>query len=119
MTRLSALRLHDTGEVVTTLICDDEDFQSAMAIARALIRHTVRVYRELSSADLGKPAAERSDRQQQFLSSLPATFSTQAFLQLAGRLGITQPTAERYISAWCKNGLLHRIKQGYYEKTQQ
>ena len=116
---LSALRLHDTGEVVTTLICDDEDFQSAMAIARALIRHTVRVYRELSSADLGKPAAERSDRQQQFLSSLPATFSTQAFLQLAGRLGITQPTAERYISAWCKNGLLHRIKQGYYEKTQQ
>lgn len=114
---LSALRLHDTGEVVTTLICDDEDFRSAMAIARALIRHTVRVYRELSSADLGKPAAERSDRQQQFLSSLPATFSTQAFLQLAGRLGITQPTAERYISAWCKNGLLHRIKQGYYEKT--
>lgn len=99
---LSALRLHDTGEVVTTLICDDEDFRSAMAIARALIRHTVRVYRELSSADLGKPAAERSDRQQQFLSSLPATFSTQAFLQLAGRLGITQPTAERYISAWCK-----------------
>ena len=98
---LSALRLHDTGEVVTTLICDDEDFRSAMAIARALIRHTVRVYRELSSADLGKPAAERSDRQQQFLSSLPATF----------------PTAERYISAWCKNGLLHRIKQGYYEKT--
>lgn len=114
---LSALRLHDSGEVVTTLICDDEDFRSAMAIARALIRHTVRVYRELSSADLGKPAAERSDRQQQFLSSLPATFSTQAFLQLAGRLGITQPTAERYISAWCKNGLLHRIKQGYYEKT--
>ena len=116
---LSALRLHDTGEVVTTLICDDEDFRSAMAIARALIRHTVRVYRELSSADLGKPAAERSDRPQQFLSSLPATFSTQAFLQIAGRLGITQPTAERYISAWCKNGLLHRIKQGYYEKTQQ
>lgn len=35
---LSALRLHDTGEVVTTLICDNEDFQSAMAIARALIR---------------------------------------------------------------------------------
>jgi len=59
---LSALRLHDTSEVVTTLICDDEDFRSAMAIARALIRHTVRVYRELSSADLGKPAAERSDR---------------------------------------------------------
>ena len=113
---LSALRLHDTGEVDTTLICDDEDFQSAMAIARVLIRHTVRVYRELSSADLGKPAAERSDRQQQFLSSLPATFSTQTFLQIAARLGIPQPTAERYIGSWRKSGLLNRIKQGYYEK---
>ena len=113
---LSALRLHDTGEVVTTLICDDEDFQSAMAIARVLIRHTVRVYRELSSADLGKPAAERSDRQQQFLSSLPDTFSTQTFLQIAARLGIPQPTAERYIGSWRKSGLLNRIKQGYYEK---
>ncbi len=113
---LSALRLHDTGEVDTTLICDDEDFQSAMAIARVLIRHTVRVYRELSSADLGKPAAERSDRQQQFLSSLPDTFSTQTFLQIAARLGIPQPTAERYIGSWRKSGLLNRIKQGYYEK---
>lgn len=116
---LSALRLGDIGEEVSALICDDEDFDSAIAISRVLIKHAVRVFRELSADDLTKPAAERSDRQQQFLSSLPATFSTQAFLQLAGRLGIPQPTAERYISAWCKNGLLHRIKQGYYEKTQQ
>ena len=105
---LTALRLSDTGELATRLVCDDEDFNSAMAIDRVLIRHTIRVYRELSSADLGKPAAERSDRQQQFLSSLPLTFSTQAFIQMASRLGIPQPTAERYIKNWCQIGLLHR-----------
>lgn len=116
---LSALRLADTGEEVSTLICDDEDFDSAMAIARVLIRHTIRVYRELSSADLTKPAAERTDRQQQFLQSLPLTFSTKAFLEHAGRLGIPNPTAERYIKNWCQTGLIHRIKQGYYEKTEQ
>jgi len=30
---LSALRLGDTGEEVSTLICDDEDFDSAIAIS--------------------------------------------------------------------------------------
>ena len=116
---LSALRLGDTGEEVSTLICDDEDFSSAMAISRVLIRHTVRVYRELSSADLTKPAAERTDRQQQFLRSLPLTFSTKSFLEHAARLGIPNPTAERYIKNWCQIGLIHRIKQGNYEKSAQ
>ena len=114
---LSALRLGDTGEEVSSLICDDEDFDAAMAISKVLIRHTVRVYRELSSADLTKPAAERTDRQQQFLRSLPLTFSTKAFLEHAARLGIPNPTAERYIKNWCQIGLIHRIKQGNYEKT--
>ena len=116
---LSALRLGDTGEEVSTLICDDEDFDAAMAISRVLIRHTVRVYRELSSADLTKPAAERTDRQQQFLRSLPLTFSTKTFLEHAARLGIPNPTAERYIKNWCQIGLIHRIKQGNYEKSAQ
>lgn len=54
-------------------------FRIAMAIARVLIRHTIRVYQELSSAELSKPAAEGTKRKEQFLSSLPGMFTTQAF----------------------------------------
>lgn len=115
---LSALRLGDTGEEVSTLICDDEDFDSAIAISRVLIKHTVRVFRELSADDLTKPAAERTSRQQQFLSALPNSFSTKSYLKYADRLGIPHPSAERYIKNWCRLGLLNRIKHGYYEKTQ-
>lgn len=115
---LSALRLGDTGEEVSTLICDDEDFDSAIAISRVLIKHTVRVFRELSADDLTKPAAERTSRQQQFFSALPNSFSTKSYLKYADRLGIPHPSAERYIKNWCRLGLLNRIKHGYYEKTQ-
>ena len=114
---LTALRCHDTGELNSTLLCDDEDFASSMAIARVLINHTIRVYQELSSADLSKPAAEGTKRKEQFLSSLPGTFTTQAFKELAIRLHIPEPTAERYIGEWCKKGVLTRIKQGYYERN--
>mgnify|MGYP000962170332 CR=1 FL=1 len=114
---LTALRCHDTGELGSTLLCDDEDFASSMAIARVLIKHTIRVYQELSSAELSKPAAEGTKRKEQFLSSLPGTFTTQAFKELATRLHIPEPTAERYIGEWCKKGVLTRIKQGYYERN--
>lgn len=88
-----------------------------MAIARVLIKHTIRVYQELSSAELSKPAAEGTKRKEQFLSSLPGTFTTQAFKELATRLHIPEPTAERYIGEWCKKSVLTRIKQGYYERN--
>ena len=114
---LTALRCHDTGELDSTILCDDEDFASAMAIARVLIRHTIRVYQELSSSELSKPAAEGTKRKEQFLSSLPGTFTTQAFKELATRLHIPGPTAERYIGEWCRKGVLTRIKQGYYERN--
>ena len=114
---LTALRCHDTGELNSTLLCDDEDFASSMAIARVLIKHTIRVYQELSSAELSKPAAEGTKRKEQFLASLPGMFTTQAFKELATRLHIPEPTAERYIGEWCKKGVLTRIKQGYYERN--
>lgn len=114
---LTARRCHDTGELDSTFLCDDEDFASSMAIARVLIRHTIRVYQELSSAELSKPAAEGTKRKEQFLSSLPGIFTTQAFKELATRLHIPEPTAERYIGEWCKKGVLTRIKQGYYERN--
>ena len=113
----TALRCHDTGELGATLLCEDEDFESAMAIAKVLIRHTLRVYQELSSSDLTKPAAEGTRRRDQFYSALPNLFTTQSFKEMATRLHIPGATAERYISSWCKQGIITRIKQGNYEKT--
>lgn len=85
--------------------------------AHVLIKHTIRVYQVLSSAELSKPAAEGIKRKGQFLSSLPGTFTTQTFKELTTRLHIPEPTAERYIGEWCRKGVLTRIKQGYYESN--
>ena len=116
---LTARRCHDTDKLGSTFLCDDEDFQNAMAIDRVLIKHTIRVYQELSSSEFSKPASEGIKRKEQFLSSLPGMFTTQDFKELASRLNIPEPTAERYIGGWCKQEVIIRIKQGYYEKAQQ
>lgn len=55
---LSVLRMIDEREFPELLYCHDEDFRSAMLISSVLIRHTLRVYLDLSNHDLSKPTAE-------------------------------------------------------------
>lgn len=114
---LSALRLLDTGELPPSrLVCLDEDFRSAMAVSRVLIKHTARVFRELSTAELDRPAAERSDRQDRLLQALPAEFDTAACITLAARLGIARKSVERYLKQWRSTEVIRRISHGHYAK---
>lgn len=113
---LTTLRLMDTGEDPDTLICTDEDFTTAMAIAAVLIRHTLRVWRELASEDIKKPSAERSTRQQLLYNRLPEQFTTAEALRLAADIGIPDATAERYLKTWAATGILLRQGHGHYDK---
>ena len=87
-----------------------------MTIARVLIRHTSHVYKELSSHELYRPAAERSDRQRQLLEALPDAFGTAEAIEAAGKLGISQKSVERYLTDWRKQDLIQRISHGHYSK---
>lgn len=113
---LSMLRLSDQSEFPRTLYCTDEDFRSTMAIARVLVQHTAHVYKELSSRELYRPAAERSDRQRQLLGTLPEQFGTAEAIEAAGKLGISQKSVERYLTEWRRNGLIERTSHGHYCK---
>ena len=113
---LSTLRLMDTGELPDPIVCDQEDYRSAMAIAAVLFRHTLRVWRELSSEDLKKPSAERSTRQQLLYNRLPEQFTTAEALTVAADIGIPDATAERYLKTWAATGVLRRESHGRYAK---
>ena len=113
---LSTLRLMDTGELPDPIVCDQEDYRSAMAIAAVLLRHTLRVWRELSSEDLKKPSAERSTRQQLLYNRLPEQFTTAEALTVAADIGIPDATAERYLKTWAATGVLRRESHGRYAK---
>ena len=90
--------------------------RSAMAIAAVLIRHTLRVWRELSSEDLRKPSAERSTRQQLLFNRLPNEFYTAQALRIAAEIGIPDATAERYLKNWTSTGSLRKDHHGHYAK---
>ena len=116
---LSAVRMMDDGAYGTDLECLDDDFNAAMAISKALMQHTVRVFKDLPRMATQKPAGsgQKTVRRQLFLDALPDEFDRQTFIEISSRLGMPLSTAERNIKKWTEEGLLQRLDLGRYKKS--
>ncbi len=110
----SVLRLLETGDLPTQIICEERDFQNAIAITEVLILHAKKVFSELPQSS---PAIKRENREERFYNSLSNTFTRKDYVEAAESLNIPDKTAQNYISKYLKKGLIHRDKQDFYIKT--
>ena len=101
------------------LSCADADFATALAMVKVLLQHSAAVFQTLPRHDFYKPRGHRvtSDRRQAFFEALPDAFGRAAYLKAAASLGITEKTAERYISELCKSGHLSHPAIDSYIKS--
>ena len=60
---LSALRILETGEIPTKLICTDEDFSTALTICNTLMGHTGKIFSTLPQVEDTQPGHLSSSRQ--------------------------------------------------------
>ena len=115
---LSTLRIYDDGNISTTMVCNDADFRTALAMVNVLLQHTAKVFQTLPQQNSqSTPANEPELLRQQFLDRLPPEFNRQTYLAVAQKLGIPPKTAERYISHFCKNGKLIHTQHDKYSKV--
>lgn len=102
------------------LICNDQDFQTALTIANTLINHTCHVYANILPhvEKLVAPGIKMSDRQRQFLAALPTeVFGTDDWKDLAQQLGINPRTAEGYMGEFInKYHMVERISNGHFRR---
>jgi len=108
---LITLRLMESGEQSTILICEERDFNTSLQMAKVLVIHAVSVFNQLPA--VAKPSI-RKNKKQQFLDSLPKNFNRQKYLEVAKSLSIEAKTAEGYITQFIKNNLIHREQQDNY-----
>jgi hypothetical protein len=74
---LTTLRICDDGNISTTMVCNDADFRTALAMVNVLLQHTAKVFQTLpqqnpQSASDNEPELLR----RQFLDALPPPSST-------------------------------------------
>ena len=112
---LSALRLMDSGEMPTKLICEEQDFNTALRIAETLIIHASHIFNQLPETEQTK---KKPNKRERFYEMLPQQFNRQGYLDIATRLGIKDKTAQGYMTNFVKGGLLHRDEKDSYTKPQ-
>jgi hypothetical protein len=110
----SALRIMETGDTSHKLICEERDFQAALEMVKVLVKHSSKVFGELPQEE-SKPS--RMNKKEKFLYALPYNFNRQKYLEVANTLSIPAKTAEGYITAFAKSGLIHRESQDNYINT--
>jgi len=110
----TVLRIMETGDISRPLICDDQDFDTVLAITEVLIQHAHRVYQMLPQTQSG---IKQPNRKEHFYKELPTSFSRQDYARIAETMQIPDKTAQRYILELCNSGLLTHEKQGHYSKT--
>ncbi|MDK2837380.1 MAG: hypothetical protein PWR15_449, partial [Bacteroidota bacterium] len=115
---LTTLRICDDGNISTTMVCNDADFRTALAMVNVLLQHTAKVFQTLPQQNPQSASANEPELlRRQFLDALPPEINRQTYLSVAQKLGIPPKTAERYISHFCKNGKLIHSKHGEYAKV--
>ena len=108
---ISVLRILETGELSNQLVCENNDFESALKIIKLLVKHAAKVYSDLPEEPIKTKPKNRKER---FLDALPYTFNRQAYLAEADKLGIPDKTAQGYITDFVKAGLLDKDGQDQY-----
>ena len=103
-----------TGDTSKKLICEERDFQASLSMVKVLVKHSSKVFRELPQEE---PKPTRMNKKEKFLYALPHTFNRQKYLEVAKAMNIPAKTAEGYITAFAKSGLVHRESQDNYINT--
>ena len=104
---LSGLRILETGDTSSPLICRDVDYKTAIQLTTILEKHALEVFKKL-------PKHKLEGIKQKFYYALPDNFNRQEYIQIASGLGIKEKTAEKYLTQFRENDL---IKHDYNKYT--
>ncbi len=117
---LTALRMMEDRNFSTLRYVWADDFTTAMTISSVLQQHMLRVISELPRKTMPRtPVGQTKDTilLQTFWDNLPDEFEAKYFKEIATSIGLTIPTAKRYIRAWTGTRL-EKVVRGRYRKRQ-
>lgn len=115
---LTALRMMEGCDFSTLRYVQNDDYTTAMTISFVLQQHMLRVISELPKKTTPRTPIGQAKEPlllQTFWDNLPDEFEAKDFEEIASSIGLTIPTAERYIRAWTGTRL-EKVVRGKYRK---
>lgn len=106
---LSAIRNLDNIIEGEKLLCKNVDFVLALRITKKLLKHSLVTFNSFDDSFL-------SENDEQFLFSLPSTFSRAEAVLKGENFGIPKRTVDDKLSQWKKKKIITPVKHGQYKR---
>ena len=108
----------DAGTMDKAIYCNDEDYEAAEMIGNKLLMHMAAVYRMIDGdAQDVVPEIKPLDQRKVLLAALPDEYESKKLYIEAQSQGICVRTATRWNEYWQEQGLVQKIRHGYYKKV--
>ena len=119
---LSVLRAQNTDRfadrIQTEFLCADEDYETAEMIGNKMLLHMASAYRMIDGdAQDVVPEIKPLDQRKVLLAALPEEYESKKLYSEAQSQGICVRTATRWNDYWQQQGLVQKIRHGYYKKV--
>lgn len=109
---LTILRIMDTGDLSSLIVCADTDFHIALEMIKVLVQHASFVFSQLPKVE----PVQTSNPKMAFYQALPTQFDRAKYLEIAKSLEIPESTADKQIARFIKSNILVRNAQNNYIK---
>lgn len=119
---LSALRKADEPSVYNSqhsvFLCRDEDYETAEFIGNKLLLHMAQAYRMIDGEGVELvPEVKPLDQRKVLFEQLPQEYESKELYFEAKAQGVCVRTATRWNDSWQREGLIEKIKHGFYKKV--
>ena len=110
----TALRKFENGEAATTLICTDEDFTTALHLAKIYLQHSILMFNNLPKQ--GETTQFKTgDSKRKFFDALPQEFTRQQAVEAGKRYTLAARTVDDLLHN-ATGKALEKLKAGHYRK---
>lgn len=119
---LSVLRAQSTDRfadrIQTELLCTDEDYETAELIGNRLLLHMAAAFRMINGDEQEcVPEIKPLDQRKVLFEALPNEYESKKLYSEAHQQGVCVRTATRWNDFWQQQGLVQKIRHGYYKKV--
>ena len=109
---------YNSGAMDETLLCGEEDYETAEMIGNKLLMHMAAAYRMIDGdAQEVVPEIKPIDQRKVLFAALPEEYESKKLYSEAQSQGICIRTATRWNDYWQEHGLVQKIHHGYYKKV--
>jgi hypothetical protein len=115
--RASYLQVLPEGKEVGFL-CTDEDYETAELIGNRLLLHMAAAFRMINGDEQEcVPEIKPLDQRKVLFEALPNEYESKKLYSEAHQQGVCVRTATRWNDFWQQQGLVQKIRHGYYKKV--